>query len=197
MNSRLLVAILDEGVNLTGEQINAGQQTDRAVALVFVIARKSRVYAGLGRQVRCGRRDRLNARLLIIGDDRHRIARRSFRRGRGLLDELHLAVDTQDFRHLGLKVGITAFQVVTDLVGLDLLLVEDVAQRALRKLAQANVPLSRSMLARVAGEKSRRPQFVGIAELLGLAAGQIHYPSLRLGRDRRLPTGAWSIIKRR
>ena len=52
---------------------------------------------------------------------------------RGLLDELHLAIDTQDFHHLGLKVGIAAFQVVTDLVGLDLLLVEDVTQRALRR----------------------------------------------------------------
>jgi hypothetical protein len=35
------VAIPDEGVNLTGEQINAGQQTDRTVALVFVVARKN------------------------------------------------------------------------------------------------------------------------------------------------------------
>ena len=34
------VAVPDEGVNLTGEQIDAGQQTDRAVALVFMIARE-------------------------------------------------------------------------------------------------------------------------------------------------------------
>ena len=41
----------------------------------------------------------------------------------GLFNNLHLAIDTQDFHHLGLKVGVTAFQVVMDLVGLDLLLV--------------------------------------------------------------------------
>src|SRR5262249_2227095 len=35
------MAVPDEGVNLTGEQIDAGQQTDRAVALVLVIARRS------------------------------------------------------------------------------------------------------------------------------------------------------------
>ena len=46
------------------------KQTDRAVALVFVITRKCRVSARLGRQARCGRRNRLNARLLIIRDDR-------------------------------------------------------------------------------------------------------------------------------
>jgi len=42
------VAVLDEGVNLPGEQIDAGQQTDRAVALVLVIARDGRMPAGLG-----------------------------------------------------------------------------------------------------------------------------------------------------
>ena len=74
MNSRLKVAVLDEGMNLAGEQIDAGQQTDRAVALVFVIAGDGRMPAGLGRQIRSRRRDRLNARLLVIGDDRHRLA---------------------------------------------------------------------------------------------------------------------------
>ncbi len=147
------VPILDKGVNLTGEQINAGQQTDRAVALVFVITRKRRMDARLGRQVRCGRRKRLNARLLIIGNDRHRVAGFLLGFCRSLFNDLHLAIDTQDFRHLGLKVGITAFQVVTDLVRLDLLLVEDDAQRALSKLAQANVPLSRPMFAHMTGEQ--------------------------------------------
>ena len=34
MNSRLLVAVLDESVDLTGEKIDAGQQADRAVTLL-------------------------------------------------------------------------------------------------------------------------------------------------------------------
>jgi hypothetical protein len=41
------VAILDEGVNLAGQQINPGQQADCAIALVFMIAREGRVPAGL------------------------------------------------------------------------------------------------------------------------------------------------------
>jgi len=36
------------------------------------------------------------------------------------------------------------------------------------------------------GEKSRRPQFVRIAEFLGLAAGEINNPCLGLDGDRRL-----------
>ena len=37
------MTVPDEGVNLTGEQIDAGQQTDRAMAFIFVIARESRM----------------------------------------------------------------------------------------------------------------------------------------------------------
>jgi len=42
------VAVPDEGVNLAGEQINAGQQTDRAVALVFMIRAKVACTPGSG-----------------------------------------------------------------------------------------------------------------------------------------------------
>jgi hypothetical protein len=49
----------------------------------------------------------------------------------------------------------------------------------------------------MAGEESRRPQFVRIPEFLGLAAGEVHNPSLGLGRDRGLLAGPGPIIKRR
>jgi hypothetical protein len=42
------VAILDQGMDLAGDQIDAGQQADRTVALVFVLAWEGRVHAGLG-----------------------------------------------------------------------------------------------------------------------------------------------------
>src|SRR5215475_7789838 len=63
------MAVLDQGVNLAGEQIDTGQQTDCAIALVLVIAREGRMFAGLRRQVRSGRSERLNARLLVVGDE--------------------------------------------------------------------------------------------------------------------------------
>jgi hypothetical protein len=37
------VSILHQGVDLAGEQINAGQQADRAMAFVFMIAREGRL----------------------------------------------------------------------------------------------------------------------------------------------------------
>jgi hypothetical protein len=52
------MAILDQGVNLAGEQIDAGQQANRTVTLVFMIAREGCMGAGYGRQIRrrCGNR---------------------------------------------------------------------------------------------------------------------------------------------
>src|SRR5208283_2048394 len=111
----------------------------------------------------------------------------------GLLDKLHLAIDAQNLRHLLLELRVAAFQVGVDLVRLYLLLIEDVAQRALSQLGKASVALCRPMLTRMAGEQPRGPQFVGIAEVLGLAAGEVDNPCLGLGGDRRLPAGPRSI----
>ena len=61
------VTILDQGANLSSQQINAGQQSDGPETLVFGVARKGGMCAGLGRQVRGRGRDRLNA-----GASRHR-----------------------------------------------------------------------------------------------------------------------------
>jgi hypothetical protein len=42
------MAIPDQGMDLAGKQVDAGQQADCAVALIFMIAREGRVQAGLG-----------------------------------------------------------------------------------------------------------------------------------------------------
>ena len=68
------VAVSDQGMHLAGEQINPGQQAERAMAFVFMIAREGRMDAGLGRQIRRGRRNGLDSRLFIVGDDRYRLA---------------------------------------------------------------------------------------------------------------------------
>src|SRR5215469_3897714 len=189
------MTVPDERVNLTGEQINTGQQTDSAVAFIFVIAIEGRVPAGLGWQVRRRVGDCLNAGLLVIGNDRHGIARLLFGGRRGLLDELHLAIDTQNLSHLALELRVTAFQVITHFVGLDLLLIEDLAQGALGQLGQTAMPLRRPMLTRMAGEKARRPQFVRVAEFLGLTASQVFYPSLGFSGDRRCLAGRRPVIE--
>src|SRR6267378_783527 len=45
------VAILDQGMDLAGDEVDAGQQADCAMALIFMLTCEGRMYAGLGRQV--------------------------------------------------------------------------------------------------------------------------------------------------
>src|SRR5260221_14338953 len=144
--------------------------------------------------------NRLNAGLLVIGDARPRLARLLVflrRRGRRLLQHVHLAVDTQHLRHLGFELRVPAFEVVAHLVRLHLLCVEDLADGALGQPAQARMPLSRSMLAGMAGQKPRRPHLMRIAQLLRLPAGQRHHPRLGLDGDRPLPARAGTLVQRR
>ena len=61
-------------MDFASEQIDASQQTERALAFVLVVARERRINARLGRQVWRRRRNRLDAGLLIEGNDSHRLA---------------------------------------------------------------------------------------------------------------------------
>src|SRR5450756_1736937 len=54
------VTLLDQGMDLPGEQINSGQEAERAMALVLIIARECRVGARHRRQIRCCRSNRLD-----------------------------------------------------------------------------------------------------------------------------------------
>src|SRR5579862_6366549 len=59
------VAVSDQGMDLTGEQIDPGQQAERAVAFVLMIACKGGVNARRRRQIRRRRCDGLDSRLLV------------------------------------------------------------------------------------------------------------------------------------
>src|SRR5215471_7178854 len=149
------MAVLHQSMDLAGQQIDAGQQADSAETLVFMIASKGRMRAGLRRQIWCRGGNRLDPRLLVVGDDRNRVAGLLLRCDRGLLEDLDLAVNAQHFCHLLFKFGVATFQVITHFVRLDLLLSEDLAYRALDQLIEAGVALHWSMLTRVAGQKPR------------------------------------------
>ena len=140
-----------------------------------MIARECRVGAGHRRQIRrCGR-DRLDSRLLVVGDNRHRLARcfrLILRLGRRLFQDLNLAIDAQNLRHLLLEIGIAAFQMVTHLMRFDFFLTENFAHRALDKIGEASVSRRCPVLARMARQQARRPQLVRIAVILGLVARQ-------------------------
>src|SRR4029077_14970323 len=94
------------------------------------------------------RRDRLDAWFLIVRDDGEAAAAvvapaLAFSLA---AQHRHLPVDTEDFGHFGLELGIALFQVVADLVRLDVLLGQDLADRPLGQLRQARMPGGRSVL---------------------------------------------------
>src|SRR5580700_10902878 len=184
------VAVADECMDLAIEQVDPSQQTERAMTFT----REGRVNAGHRWQIWRRRCDDLNSRLLVVGDDRHRLIR-FVRLGGSLLQHLNLAVDAQNLRHLLLERGVAAFQIVAHLVRLEFFLAKDLAHRALNQVGKTFVPGRRSALARMVRQQPCRPQLVRIAMLLGFIASQRHQPSLRLQRDGRLLTGAWPVIK--
>src|SRR6201998_3790193 len=69
------VAISHEAIDLAGEQINPSQQAERAMTFVLMIAREGRMNVRHGWQIRRRRSDDLDARLLVVGDDRCRLRR--------------------------------------------------------------------------------------------------------------------------
>ena len=166
------------------------------MALILMIPGEGRMNAGFRRQVWCRRTNRLHAGFLVIRDDGHRAAWLR-RRGAGCLQDLDLFVNAQDLRHFGFELRITALEIVTDLVWLDRLGGEDLADGTLGQIGEAGMASRRSVFARMASQEPRRPQLMGIAEILGFLAGQRHKPCLGLGCDRRLLTWAGTIIQRR
>ena len=93
--------------------------------------------ARLRRQVRGRRSERLNAGLLVIRDDRHFIAGLLFCGGCGLFNDLDLAIDAQNLRHLLFELRVALFQVIAHFVRLYFLPIEYVAQRALSQFGKA------------------------------------------------------------
>src|SRR5215471_16793068 len=181
-------------MNLPGEQINPSQQAERTMPFVLMIARESRVDAGLGRQIGRGRCNGLDSWFFVVGDDGYRLARLRFG---SLFQHLDLAINAQDLRHLLLELGVAAFQIIPYLVRLDFLLAEYLAHRSLHHFGETFVPGDRRVLARMACLQTRRPQFVRITMILGLVASQRYQPRFCLGCNRRLLTRSRPIIKRR
>lgn len=103
------MAVPDDGVNLTGDQIDPNQETDRSTALILALVAKVACSPGTG-QIRHRIADRLDARLLVIGNDRDIIARLAFGRRRGLLYDLDRAVGTQASAIVRLNSGSRRYQ---------------------------------------------------------------------------------------
>src|SRR6478672_10007619 len=151
------VTVSNESVDGSSEQINPGQQAERAIAFVLMIPREGGMDAWHRWQIRRRRRDGLDSRFLVVGDDRHRLLR-LVRLGGGFFQDLDLAIDAQNLRHFLLELGVATFQIVAHLVRLDILLAEDLAHRALDQMAETFVSRRRPDRARsLRSRRKRRP----------------------------------------
>ena len=155
------------------------------MAFVLMVTSKGGMHARLGRRIRRRRRDGLDSRLLIVGDDCQRLSPLLLRFGRGFFQYFNFAIDAQHLRHLLLELSVAVFKIVTHLVRLDFLLAEDLAHGTLDQMRQTLVPGRGSTFARVACQEARRSQFMRIAVVLGFVARQRHQPAFGLRRDRR------------
>jgi len=158
-----------------------------------MITRKGWVDAGFGRQIGRGRCNGLDTGFFVVGEDRHGLAR-CLALG-GLLQNLDLAINTQNFGHLPLELGIATFQIIPNLVRLDFRLAEDIAYRSLRQIGETLMSEGRSILAYMARQQPCRPQLVRMTLILRLIANQGPQPSLSLQCNRRFIARAWPIIQ--
>src|SRR6201995_4741381 len=139
------MAIFEAGVNLAGEQVDPGEQAQRAMTLVFMITRPARMRPRLRWQVWGGVPDGLYARLLVVGNDRD-VRLGAFARAQNR----DLAIDAQDLGHFLLEGLVAALEVVAHLVRPHIVLVEDLADRALSQARQAAMPSRLGSLSDVA-----------------------------------------------
>jgi hypothetical protein len=189
------MAVFHQSLDLAGQQVDAGQQADRAEALIFMIAGEGRMLAGLQRQVRCRGGKRLDPWLLVKVKP-HKV-------------RYYLERCDPEFKEKMAEVLCVYRQVKilketaaasNQRRGCDHLLfprIEDLAHRALDQLIKACVALRGPMLPRVVGQKPGRPQLVRIPQVLRIPTGQRHQPSLGLGGDLGLFARPRTIVERR
>src|SRR4051812_21622185 len=120
--------------------------------LVFVVAGEGLVRAGSWRQVGRSVADCLNAGLLVIRDDCDVRCRRL-----AGLEYLDLAIDAEDFGHLGIERFVAALEVIANFMWLEFVGRKDLAHRSLRQASQAGVPGSGSVLAHMPRQQPRGP----------------------------------------
>ena len=109
--------------------------------------------------------------------------------------QLDLLVYTQDSGHLGIKVRISFFHVIAHLVGFKRLCREYLRDRAAPDLRQTRMAGPAAVAAGMLGQKMGGPQFLGITELFGFAAGQRHQSGSCWAPDEPLSSPAGQVAE--
>ena len=94
-----------------------------------------------------------------------------------------IPVDHQHLLHLAIKVRVALLKVVANLVGLDVVVVEDAPDRTLASLGQPRKTIAERLLADKPRQRRNRPQLGRQAMVLGHGARHADHPSLGLVAD--------------
>jgi hypothetical protein len=113
------MAFFDACVDLPCQQVQARQEAQGAMALVFIVSAVRGVLPLHRRKVRRHFTNSLDSWLLIQGENRHQLAfiRLGLFASLDLfLKDLNLTIDHQDLGHLGVELRVAPLQVILDLV---------------------------------------------------------------------------------
>src|SRR5438270_12497659 len=148
------------------------------------------------RPVRRGARQRLDARLFIIGD-RHfgRFLQRAFQQFR--VTKTHLSVPIQNLHHHSLNIRRDALYIIADFVRLDLTSLQNPVQFGTAQCAQAGMARLDAMLANMLLKHRVRPELVRIAQLFGFLTGALQHPRDRIVRNATALARPWKLSQRR
>ena len=109
------MAMFDPRRDMSGLQVERGQNRCRTQPLIFVIAPHGGVLTRYRRQIGSRIRQGLQARLLIDGNGNH--AGRGLGSPAALALQHHFLIDQQHFAHFGLKSRVAPLQIIRHLVG--------------------------------------------------------------------------------
>ena len=100
---------------------------------------------------------------------------------RPLLQEGDLAIDAEHLSHFRLECLVATFEVIADLVRLDLVAASILQTVPWTMCVRQGCPAAVACVPNVSRQQPGGPQFMRIAEVLRLLAGQRHQPGLRFG----------------
>jgi hypothetical protein len=151
------------------------------MADVLVIPTHRRRFARNRRQVRRRQANRLNAGL-FVNTDRIDWVRAPIMNG-AFGVESNIAVDHQHLMHLAVEVRISLLQVVGDLVGLELVLIENPPDRALAGSGKTRESRRPRLFGHIARQCRDAPQLRSQPKVLWFGARYADHPSLGVLSD--------------
>src|SRR5665213_57040 len=167
--------VADDLCDPPGVEIETGQQRYRSQAFIFIVPEMSGKLPRRRRAVWCGGSQRLNARLLVVGNGHHRrLLQRAFQQLG--VDDVNLFINMQDYRHPGLELRITALHVIANLVRANLPLCENPVQSGAAQLDQTWVTRFRATLPHMPLQQREGPKLLRVAQFFRFLAGTMLNP---------------------